>query len=73
MRSPTLSTTPCKYCTTPTAMLGTRMCHRCWELRTRLAEIPGHVLSVIIRDLGSEERRVICKVLESLRDAEEHF
>lgn len=29
-------TVDCKWCGTPTLMLGTKMCDRCWELQTRI-------------------------------------
>lgn len=31
---------PCKWCSTPTAMLGTRMCDGCWELERRISRDP---------------------------------
>lgn len=31
-------TVPCHYCRTPTTMLGTKLCNRCWELRSRIIE-----------------------------------
>lgn len=27
---------PCQWCGTPTRMLGTKECDRCWELRSRI-------------------------------------
>lgn len=29
-------TVPCRICTVPTPMLGTKLCDRCWELETRI-------------------------------------
>lgn len=29
---------PCKWCGTPTRMLGTRMCDGCWELDHRIRQ-----------------------------------
>lgn len=33
-------TTPCDICGTPTSMLGTKLCDRCWELKTRITSDP---------------------------------
>ena len=30
-------TIPCQTCGTPTTMLGTKRCHNCWEVESRLA------------------------------------
>jgi len=30
------STIPCTLCAQPTRMLGTKLCDRCWELKTRI-------------------------------------
>jgi len=32
----TKETTPCIHCGTPTNMLGTKLCDRCWKLETRI-------------------------------------
>lgn len=29
-------TVPCRWCSAPTAMLNTKECDRCWELRRRV-------------------------------------
>jgi len=29
-------TVPCKWCGTPTSMIGTKECEACWELRFRI-------------------------------------
>lgn len=31
---------PCKWCCTPTAMTGTKMCDGCWELERRISANP---------------------------------
>lgn len=35
-------TIPCKICGTPTPMLGTKLCDRCWEVEHRLADFLKH-------------------------------
>jgi len=37
-------TVPCKWCDTPTPMLGTKECDGCWELRTRLVQSKQTIL-----------------------------
>lgn len=34
-------TVPCKWCGTPTPMLGTKMCDGCWELDRRIERQPA--------------------------------
>jgi hypothetical protein len=36
----TTPTVPCRLCSEPTTMLGTRLCHRCWELEHRIQADP---------------------------------
>lgn len=31
---------PCKWCGRDTAMTGTQLCHRCWELDSRIRRDP---------------------------------
>lgn len=38
MNESDVKTMPCKWCATPTAMLGTKMCDRCWELEHRIRQ-----------------------------------
>ena len=33
-------TVACSICGTPTPMLGTKLCDRCWELKTRIEADP---------------------------------
>ena len=47
-------TTPCRLCDTPTDMLGTRLCNRCWELESRIHADP-ELARLILRHLDFEE------------------
>lgn len=33
-------TIPCRICSEPTPMLGTKLCNRCWELEGRIRRDP---------------------------------
>jgi len=46
---------PCKWCGTPTQMLGTKMCDGCWELETRIQSQPD-LARRILDDLESESQ-----------------
>lgn len=35
-----IPTVPCRLCSKPTMMLGTRLCDPCWELETRIESDP---------------------------------
>ena len=48
-------TCPCRFCGTPTRMLGTRMCDDCYELWTRIGNKDIGVLIAIIVDARSGE------------------
>lgn len=39
-QEPKPETVPCSVCETPTAMTGTRLCDRCWELERRIHADP---------------------------------
>ena len=58
-------------------MQGTKMCHNCWEVRTRIARMPEQVIHKIVQDLGSEEQTSVIEAVDALkkklRDYEEHF
>jgi len=38
---------PCRLCRTPTLMLGTKLCDRCWELETRIRQDPQLAQSIL--------------------------
>ena len=38
---------PCKWCGTPTPMLGTKMCDGCWELEHRIIGQPELALRMV--------------------------
>lgn len=47
-------TTPCTICNAPTAMLGTRLCDRCWELQ-RCIEADPDLARKILAELDKKE------------------
>lgn len=51
-------TVPCELCERPTPMLGTRRCHRCYELETRIKDDPA-LARKILADLAFETLREI--------------
>jgi hypothetical protein len=44
-------TIPCRLCATPTPMLGTELCDRCWELENAIKLSPG-LARQILNSLG---------------------
>lgn len=45
----------CRFCGTPTPMIGTKECDRCWELRTRIEGDPvlaAEILAATLRERG---------------------
>lgn len=44
---------PCRLCTKPTRMLGTKLCNGCWELETRIHSDPEIAIK-ILNKLGFE-------------------
>jgi len=49
-----VDTTPCKLCATPTPMLGTRLCGRCWELDRRVRAAP-EIARRILAELDQQQ------------------
>lgn len=48
-------TVPCELCTRQTPMLGTKLCDRCWELKTRITgnlELARKILATIDAENG---------------------
>jgi hypothetical protein len=43
-------TTPCKWCGTPTTMLGTQMCHGCWQLDRSIRYAPPGALAKMLAE-----------------------
>lgn len=41
---------PCRFCSTPTRMLATKMCDNCHAVHSRILYMPGHVLQAILKD-----------------------
>lgn len=48
-------TMPCRICGRPTIMLGTKLCHRCWELEHRIEADP-QLARKILRRIGRKKR-----------------
>lgn len=44
-------TVPCMFCGTPTHMLGTHKCDRCWELERLLRNISSNTLDLILKSI----------------------
>jgi len=40
-------TVPCRHCSDPTPMLGTKMCDRCWELEWRVKDKPAVAAKIL--------------------------
>ena len=49
-------TVPCRLCSTPTPMLGTKLCDRCWELEHRV-ESDVELTIKILTNLGYSVRK----------------
>lgn len=47
----TRETIPCDLCATPTPMLGTRRCDRCWELERRIEADPELARKILAAQL----------------------
>jgi len=46
-------TVPCKFCGDQTLMLGTKLCDRCWELRTRISrdiDLAKKIMAVVEKE-----------------------
>lgn len=52
-------TVPCKTCTTPTPMTGTKLCDACWEVERRLADY--------LREGGDKARKFVEDALRKRR------
>ena len=56
---------PCRYCNTPTSMVGSRLCDYCWEIVRRydsnptrfMAAVRGHTVDLERVGLGNPEKR----------------
>ena len=60
-----MTTTPCRYCTTPTPMLATGLCDPCWHLRRALAYAsPASIAAGVAVELEKRPSRLV-----ELRDA----
>lgn len=49
---------PCRWCSTPTKMLGTRMCDGCWELWHRVqsdTDLTARMLLAAVEEREKEE------------------
>jgi NMD protein affecting ribosome stability and mRNA decay len=51
----TIEMIPCTICGKPTPMLGTKLCNRCWELRSRILADP-ELARKIINEMDGPER-----------------
>jgi hypothetical protein len=47
-------TVPCRVCERPTYSLGTRLCDRCWELKTRI-KVDPELARQILSELDGQE------------------
>lgn len=48
-------TVPCSICSTSTGMLGTKLCDRCWELKTRIENDPDIARRILTATTGKHQ------------------
>lgn len=46
-------TVPCRICSKPTPMLGTKLCDRCWQLESAIRHSPA-LAEKILKELKSK-------------------